>query len=78
MKLTLTSTERMVTINNVPCRVWEGTTADGVRCVAFVRRIAVRGDARLDEFENTLTNVPELMDVAQNAGAIAAVRELLG
>lgn len=54
MKITLTSTEQLVDVDGSPARVWEGTTEDGVRCVAFIRRIAVRADAQLDRLEREL------------------------
>lgn len=41
MKVTLTSTEKIVTLNGVPARVWEGETDTGIQCHAFVTRIAV-------------------------------------
>ena len=52
MKLELHSTDRLVDVNGARCRVWHGVTEDGVECVAFITRVAVRADAgrtRLDE-----------------------------
>ena len=57
MKLTMTSTERVVTINDVPARIWEGTTETGVPVTAFITRIAVpetASDAEHDRFRAEL------------------------
>lgn len=40
MKATLISTTKIVLVNDVPCRVWEGTTSNGNPVVAFVAMIA--------------------------------------
>ena len=45
MTVTLTSTDKVVELKTpsgiVPARLWEGTTANGIRCHAFITRIAV-------------------------------------
>lgn len=41
MKISIESTDQIVTLNGVPARVWEGTSAGGVRVHAFITRIAV-------------------------------------
>jgi hypothetical protein len=41
MKIQIESTEKIVTINDVPARVWEGTTEGGVPVICFITRIAV-------------------------------------
>lgn len=55
MKVTLTSTSKIVTINGVPARVWEGKTDNGIQCHAFITRIACDKDADASEFEKDLT-----------------------
>lgn len=55
MKLSLESTDQFVTLNGVPARVWEGTTASGVRVHAFITRIAVHRDDDGAELERELT-----------------------
>lgn len=52
MKITIESTTRIVLVNGVPSRVWQGTTASGVEIGALVTRIGV---AILDQ----AGNVPE-------------------
>lgn len=54
MKLQIESTDRIVLINGVPARVWEGTTEGGVPCLCFVTRVAVRNDRDSSEFEREL------------------------
>jgi hypothetical protein len=58
MKVTLESTDKIVTLiidgHDVPARVWEGTTAGGVACHAYVTRIAVANGLDASEFERAL------------------------
>jgi hypothetical protein len=54
MKATLESTTKIVTINGVPARIWEGVTEKGVRCHAYITRIAVQKDDDASEFEKDL------------------------
>lgn len=41
MQATLNSTEKIVELDGVPARVWEGETASGTEVHVFVTRIAV-------------------------------------
>jgi len=45
MKVTLENTTKIVHLNGVPARIWEGVTERGVRVHAFISRIAVPNDA---------------------------------
>lgn len=54
MKVQLHSTEKIVTINGIPARVWEGVTEGGVNCHAFITRIAVHENDDASEFEKEL------------------------
>lgn len=54
MKVTLESTTRVVTLNGLPARIWEGRTESGIQVHAFITRIAVDKDADLREFEAEL------------------------
>lgn len=60
MKVTLESTERLVTLvppeggPGVPARMWEGETASGIRVHAFITRVAIRQEADAAEFEREL------------------------
>jgi hypothetical protein len=39
MKITIESTARIVTLNGIPPRTWEGTTDAGVLVICYVARI---------------------------------------
>ncbi len=54
MQVQLESTEKVVTLNGVPARIWEGHTAAGVRCHAYVTRIAVSDSDDVSQFEREL------------------------
>ena len=58
MKVTLENTTKIVEIVvngvRVPARVWEGVTAKGVRCHAYITRIAVANEENAAEFEADL------------------------
>lgn len=54
MIVTLVSTEKVVEINGVPARIWEGTTSSGIKCHAFITRIAVSKDQDTTQFEREL------------------------
>lgn len=41
MKMTIVSTEKIVELDGIPARVWEGVTERGVAVTAFITRIAV-------------------------------------
>jgi hypothetical protein len=62
MKIAIQSTSKIVEINGVPARVWEGTTENGVDITCLVTRIAVKRDADCSQFERELTEVkaPEI------------------
>jgi hypothetical protein len=57
MKITIESTDEIVTIDGVECRHWKGTTENGTPCEVFVHRIAVRDDAK-DAFDRELREKP--------------------
>jgi hypothetical protein len=54
MKITMQSTTKIVELSGILCRVWEGHTAAGVPCHAFIPRIAVDKDADNAQFESEL------------------------
>lgn len=54
MRITIESTTKTVTLNDVPARIWEGTTASGIPVHCYITRIAVRDDADLAQFEAEL------------------------
>jgi len=68
VKVQLESTEKIVELNGVPARVWEGHTEAGVPCHAYVTRIAVSDSVDTTEFER------ELQEHRPPSAEIAAMR----
>ncbi len=54
MEIIMNSTEKIVALNGVPARVWEGETSSGVPVHCFVTRIAVSKDDDCSQFEKEL------------------------
>lgn len=54
MKVTLESTTKVVHVDGVPARIWEGQTESGIAVHAFITRIAVHKDADASQFEREL------------------------
>lgn len=54
MRVTLESTSKIVTINGIPSRVWEGYSENGTKCHAFIARIACNASEDAMEFERDL------------------------
>lgn len=65
MKIIIESTPKVVDINGVPARVWQGHTESGVAVIAFLTRIAAQRDQDLAEFEADLQeHAQPIFDVA--------------
>lgn len=63
MRVSLESTNKLVRLNGISARIWEGTTEAGVKVHCYMTRIAVKNDQPLEvyaEFERELkeTRVP--------------------
>lgn len=54
MKVTLVNTSKIVELNGVPARVWEGETESGIKIHAFITRIAVEKSQDTSQFEKEL------------------------
>lgn len=54
MKITIENTSKIVELNGVPARVWEGHTDSGIPVHAYITRIAARADGDLSQFEQEL------------------------
>ena len=54
MTIEITSTTKIVTLNGVPARIWEGRTAAGVPIHVYVTRVAVREGLDAGELEREL------------------------
>ncbi len=63
MKVTLVSTSKVVQLRkggqDIPARVWEGTTAAGIKCHAFIAMIAADEAEDLEEFNIDLQGCAE-------------------
>jgi hypothetical protein len=67
MTVTIHSTTKIVHLNGVPCRVWEGQTERGIPIHCFISRIAV--EVGLDSSELNA----ELQEQARPSAEIAAL-----
>lgn len=54
MQITMTATDKLTHIDDVPVRLWEGETNLGTKCKIFVHRIAVHKGEDADQFEKEL------------------------
>ncbi len=73
MKVTLTPTDRIVTIDDEhPCRIWQGTTEKGTRVFAYIRALAVPAqecdDAEMEELIEIMAVEDPELGTAHNFG----------
>jgi len=54
VKIEIESTEKIVTLNGVPARVWEGATESGIPVHCFVTRISPQTHENIEQFEKEL------------------------
>ena len=54
MRINIESTEKVIRLNGVPARIWEGKTDTGIDVYCFVTRIAVAKDQDTTQFEREL------------------------
>jgi hypothetical protein len=54
MKITIESTSKIIEINGVPARVWEGQTESGIAVHCFITRIAVDKENDTAQFDKEL------------------------
>jgi hypothetical protein len=54
MTITIESTSKVVSLNGVACRVWEGQTVSGVKVHCYIPRICAKDDQDLTQFEREL------------------------
>lgn len=67
MKITVTSTTKIVHLNGVPARIWEGRTDTGIAVHCYVTRIAVGEGHDVSQFE------AELQECRKPSAEIAAL-----
>jgi hypothetical protein len=58
MYMSVTQTDRIVVVDGVRCRIWEGRTGAGTQVVAYVHRVACRGGEGLDLAEELAESRP--------------------
>ncbi|MDD5358599.1 MAG: hypothetical protein PHX80_05590 [Candidatus Nanoarchaeia archaeon] len=55
MKITIESTTKIVQMNGVPARIWEGKTESGIKCHCYITRVAIdKNESRVKEFLDEL------------------------
>lgn len=54
MKIILQNTERIVDVNGIKSRLWEGVTEKGILIHCLIIRIAVNSESNHTEFEKEL------------------------
>lgn len=67
MTITVSSTSKLVELNGVPARIWEGKTESGVEVHCYIVRIAAHKDANLMQFER------ELQETQSPSAAVEAI-----
>lgn len=51
MKITIESTTKIVELNGILSRIWEGKTENGIKVHCYITRLSVdKSEPRLDEF----------------------------
>lgn len=68
MKLIIQNTSKIVELNGIPCRIWEGMTESGIVVHAYIPRVAIdKHELRAHEFEKELKEVcsptPEIASI---------------
>jgi len=58
MRITIEPTGTLQTVNDAPCRVWNGITENGVSCVLYVALVQVP-KVETAEFERALSEVTD-------------------
>ena len=60
MKIIIESTTKIIELNGIPARIWEGKTESGIKVHCFITRIAIdKDEIRTDEFQNELQEQKE-------------------
>lgn len=66
MRIQIESTQRVVTVNGIEARIWEGHTESGIPVIVFIPRIAVSADQDCSQFEAELKEcVPPSSDARE-------------
>jgi len=54
VKLQIESTDEVLDVDGVKCRIWRGVSERGVQCFVFVHRLAVHIDEDSEQFDREL------------------------
>ncbi len=54
MTITIHNTTKIVDINGLPARIWEGHTESGIPIHCFITRVAVKNGLPTEQFEKEL------------------------
>lgn len=54
MTMTISSTTKLVKLDGIQCRVWEGETEHGIKVHCYIPRVAAAPDQDLSQFEAEL------------------------
>lgn len=54
MKLIIENTSKIVELNGVPARIWEGETSTGIKVHCYIVRVAKKDDEHDEEFAKEL------------------------
>lgn len=58
MKITIENTSKIVELNGLPARIWEGETESGIKVHCYITRIAIdKDEPRAEQFEKELQSV---------------------
>ena len=57
MVIVVHNTRKIVNVNGVPARIWEGETESGIKVIAFITRLACPVEADQSQFEKELLAV---------------------
>lgn len=68
MKITITSTDQIVTLDGVLTRLWEGHTESGIPINCFIHRISTQSKDRIEEFTSELIETNVINILPQNRG----------
>jgi hypothetical protein len=67
MEITIKNTTKIVRLNGVPARIWEGQTSTGIRVHCFITRISIDKD---ESPENIIQFTRELLEQEAPSKAI--------
>ena len=67
MKAILNSTSKIVELNGIPARIWEGETDSGIKIHAFISRIAIdKNEPDKEQFEKELQQCNPPLEAIQS------------